>query len=191
MRLSASISAIALAALPSVALKQAPSRKPALPSRKANEVTLAGLRPGIDTAALAHRLYKNLSPDADEKNELSGVAFCPPQKLTIETDANHKIQTVRTDIVFFDGDCLKTEQMPWRTGLGLRVGDAAARVTQLYGTPDSRSPSTKGGQRLELLYYAFDWAGPNVPQVMEVLCTVAKNGVPGRVVEITLAASSL
>ena len=75
--------------------------------------------------------------------------------------------------------------------MGLRLGDSANRVTRLYGKPDSRSPSTKGGQKLELLYYAFDWAGPDVPQVMEVLCTVGKDGEPGRVVEITLAASSL
>jgi hypothetical protein len=61
----------------------------------------------------------------------------------------------------------------------------------LYGQPDSQSASTNGGQQLELLYYAFDWAGPDVPQVMEVLCTAEKDGKPGRVVEITLAASSL
>jgi hypothetical protein len=42
-----------------------------------------------------------------------------------------------------------------------------------------------------LLYYAFDWAGPDVPQVMEVLCAVEQDGKLGRVVEITLAASSL
>lgn len=56
---------------------------------------------------------------------------------------------------------------------------------------DSRSPSTKGGQRLELWYYAFGWAGPNVAQVMEVLCTLEKDGEPGRAVEIRLAAASL
>lgn len=55
----------------------------------------------------------------------------------------------------------------------------------------SRSPSTKNGQRLELLHYAFDWAGPDVPQVMEVVCTPEKHGKPGRVVEITLAAGNL
>jgi hypothetical protein len=71
------------------------------------------------------------------------------------------------------------------------LNDLASRVVHIYGEPDSRSPSTKDGQRLELLYYAFDWAGADVPQVMEVLCTVEKDGVPGRVVEITLAASSL
>jgi len=56
---------------------------------------------------------------------------------------------------------------------------------------DSRSPSTKGGQQLELLYYAFDWAGPDVPQILAVLCTPEKDGKPGRVVEITLVAESL
>jgi hypothetical protein len=77
------------------------------------------------------------------------------------------------------------------TGMGLRLGDRAARVLQLYGQPDSRSPSTKDGQQLELLYYAFDWAGPDVPPIMEVLCTMEKDGQPGRVAEIALAASSL
>jgi hypothetical protein len=72
-----------------------------------------------------------------------------------------------------------------------RQKDSTGRVISLYGKPDSRSPSTKADQRLELLYYAFDWAGPDVPQVMEALCTVEHDGKPGRVVEIALAASSL
>jgi len=42
-----------------------------------------------------------------------------------------------------------------------------------------------------LWYYAFGWAGPDVPQVMEALCTLEKDGEPGRVVEIGLAAASL
>ncbi len=77
------------------------------------------------------------------------------------------------------------------TGRGLSTFDSASKVIALYGNPDSRSPSTKNGQPLELLYYAFDWAGPDVPQVMEVVCTAPKDGSSGRVVEITLAAGSL
>ena len=61
----------------------------------------------------------------------------------------------------------------------------------LYGNPDSRGPSTRAGQPLDLLYYAFDWAGPDVPEVMQVVCTPEKVGQPGQVVEITLAACSL
>jgi hypothetical protein len=64
-------------------------------------------------------------------------------------------------------------------------------LAQLYGQPDSKSPSTRDGQPLELWYYAFDWAGSDVPQVLEVLCTREANGKPGQVVEITLAAPSL
>ena len=45
-----------------------------------------------------------------------------------------------------------------------------------------------GGQQLELLYYPFSWAGPDVPHVMRGLSTPEKDGKPGRVVEITLAA---
>ncbi|MGB0035302.1 MAG: hypothetical protein WBP79_07505 [Candidatus Acidiferrales bacterium] len=45
----------------------------------------------------------------------------------------------------------------------------------------------KGNEQLQLYFYGFDWAGPDVPQVMEVSCGEAT----GRVVEITLAASSL
>ena len=79
----------------------------------------------------------------------------------------------------------------WTTGKGLVLGEPTTKVVQLYGAPDSRSPGTKDGQPLELWYYAFDWAGPDVPQVMEVLCTKEKDGEPGRVAEITLAAPSL
>ncbi len=75
----------------------------------------------------------------------------------------------------------------WLCASPLPLGAATA----LYGELASRSPSTKNGQPLELLYYAFDWAGPDVPQIMEVVCTAPKDGTPGYVVEITLAAGNL
>lgn len=67
------------------------------------------------------------------------------------------------------------------------MGDSCKRVTELYGKPESRSPSAQGSRKLELLLYSFDWAGENGPQSMEVSCDAAS----GRVVEITLASSSL
>ena len=75
----------------------------------------------------------------------------------------------------------------WQTSRGLRLGDTKERVLELYGSPNSTSPSVRGQQELELLFYAFDWAGSNVPQVMEVTCDRAS----GRVIEITLAFPSL
>jgi hypothetical protein len=112
--------------------------------------------------------------------------------LSITPDPASKIQVLHLmRASWLSGDCAPTPPSPWKTGKGLRLADSSDRVVALYGQPNSRSPSTKGGQQLELLYYAFDWAGPDVPQVMEVLCTPEKDGKPGRVVEITLAGPSL
>jgi hypothetical protein len=162
-------------------------------SHRANEMTLAALRPGKDSAERAIGLHKKPSNIAAEQDSLMvWGATCQKQTLSIDLDAEKKIQVVRTiETAWSLGECAKPTPGPWRTGRGLRVGDRAAKVAELYGNPDSRSPSTKGGQPLELWYYAFDWAGADVPQVMEVLCTREADGKPGRVVEITLAGPSL
>jgi hypothetical protein len=88
--------------------------------------------------------------------------------------------------------CLETVMAPerlrlLRTGRGLLLGDACGRVTEIYGKPESESPSVKGFEKLELYLYSFGWAGSDVPQVMEVSCSQGTN----KVVEIMLAASSL
>jgi hypothetical protein len=160
---------------------------------RANELTLAGLRPGRDSAGKAIELHKQPRNKVAEQDTLMiWGETCQRQTLSIDLDAAKKIQVVRTiETPWAPGDCVKPALGPWRTGLGLRVGDSAAKVAELYGKPDSRSPSTKEGQPLELWYYAFDWAGPDVPQVMEVLCTREAGGKPGQVVEITLAGPSL
>jgi hypothetical protein len=131
----------------------------------------------------------------DPENHLAEWLTCDGDVLNVDFDENGIIQSVWTSKTKTRSPrgCVESVTMALQlsTGLGLQLGDTAARVLQLYGQPDSRSPSTKDGQQLELLYYAFDWAGPDVPQLMEVLCTVEKDGKPGRVVEITLAVSSL
>ena len=73
------------------------------------------------------------------------------------------------------------------SGRGLRLGDPCGRIEGIYGNAESRSPSVKGSDKLELYLYTFDWAGPDVPQVMEVSCDTSSQ----RVAEITLAAASL
>ena len=170
------------------------SQKPAEKklAHRANELTLCGLRPGRDGASKATSLYhKWLAWPATKDEQLAWVDQCRGQIFTIGLDGNGRIQVLRVTRGAQVGDCVGTKPTPWKTGRGLRLSDSTAKVTQLYGEPDSRSPSTKDGQPLELWYYAFDWAGPDVPQVMEVLCTKEKDGESGRVVEITLAAPSL
>jgi hypothetical protein len=158
-------------------------------------LTLAGLRPGQDTTDRAVKLYrKYLQSDLKSATRDARTVWmdvCRKQFLAAEFDTGEKIQVIRaTAAPGLMGDCSALPPSPWNTAHGLRVWDSAAKVIQLYGEPDSRSPIRRDGQSLELWHYAFDWAGPEVPQLMEVLCTPEKEGQPGRVVEITLAASS-
>lgn len=119
---------------------------------------------------------------------------CDGRVLRIEADSSQVIQTVTASILgarFKEMDCTDQDEAKLkaslRTGRGLELGDACARVTELYGKPESRGPSVRGTHKLELLFYSFDWVGDDVPQSMEVSCDAAS----GRVVEITLASSSL
>jgi hypothetical protein len=159
-----------------------------------NETLLAGLRPGRDTFAMAEKRFKakNLS---DEPNSGSKEwrDDCSGRSIRLEVDAKSVIQSVTlTTLGTQEGKC--SDRRPdfldpkfWLTGLGLRMGDSQDRVVGLYGEPNSSGPASKNGQELELLYYQFDWAGSDVPQVMEILC--ARDS--GRVVEMTLAFPSL
>jgi hypothetical protein len=168
-----------------------------------DELTLAGLRPGRDDLAKAERLFSKPSSTEYDGSSRIWQDRCRHQLLAIIPDADGMIAQVRvaqtTGNSKRDAAAASSQNCPssseskprWLTGHGLVVGNSCSRVLELYGQPGTRGPSTKDGQQLELLYYAFDWAGPDVPQVMAVLCTPEKNAKPGRVVEITLMAPSL
>ncbi len=163
-------------------------------SHHANETLLAGLRPGRDTFAVAEKRFKskNLTEDKD-----SGVKEwrdeCSGRAIRLELDGKSVIQSVTiTTLEPQEGTCSEKrveflDPKYWVTGLGLRIGDSQDQIVGLYGEPNSSGPATKNGKELALMYYQFDWAGSDVPQVMEILC--ARD--TGRVVEITLAYPSL
>jgi hypothetical protein len=162
-------------------------------SVRAAESRLAGILPGQTTLKRA-KLLLGAPREKDQAGGSLRWSRCSDD-LILETDSVGLVQTIRVTRHLGqqpEANCTEAAAPTrWTTGKGLRLGDSLARVVRLYGKPDSRSPSTKAGQQLELLYYAFDWAGPDVPQVMEVVCTAEIDGAPGRVVEIMLAASSL
>ena len=163
-------------------------------AHRANELLLAGLRPGRDTFAVAEKRFKsrNLSGDKDSgyrewRDDCSGRA------IRVELDDKSVIQSVTiTTLEPQEGKCGDRQAdfldpKNWVTGLGLRIGDSQDRIVGVYGEPNSSGPASKYGKELALMYYQFDWAGSDVPQVMEVLCARET----GRVVEITLAFPSL
>ncbi len=178
-----------------VAPQKASTTAPQTTVRKGvNETLLAGLRPGRDTFAVAEKRFKlkNLAERQD-----SGIKEwrddCSGRSIRLELDAKSTIQSITiTTLGFQEGKCgdKRVEFLDaknWVTGSGLRIGDPQDRVNDYYGEPNSSGPAAKNGQELEMMSYQFDWAGSDVPQVMEVLC--ARD--TGRVVEITLAFPSL
>jgi hypothetical protein len=174
-----------------VAPQKASTSAPQTTVRKGvNETLLAGLRPGRDTFAVAEKRFK-LKSLAERQD--SGIKEwrddCSGRSIRLELDAKSTIQSITiTTLGFQEGKCgdKRVEFLDaknWVTGSGLRIGDPQDRVNDYYGEPNSSGPAAKNGQELEMMSYQFDWAGSDVPQVMEVLC--ARD--TGRVVEITLA----
>jgi len=184
---------LAAAAATAVRSQTTSSATTATATNRVNELTLAGLHPGHDTLDEAKRRYgsKMIADSSDGTKQWRDA--CTGHAIILEVGGNGVIQSVTVSALEPDtgscngrrGDVLREDQ--WQTGHGLRLGDPQDRVTQLYGDPNSSGPSVKGKHELELMFYAFDWAGSSVPQVMEVFC--ARDS--GRVMEITLAYPSL
>jgi hypothetical protein len=164
-------------------------------TKRVNELTLAGLRPGRDMLPGAVKRYKAkyLSTAANGADAREWRDPCTGRALTVNIDEKSVIQEITvSSLASKDGKCDDRrfdalDMKDWTTGHGLRLGDARNRITELYGEPSSSGPSVKGSHELEFLYYAFDWAGADVPQVLEIYC----ERDTGRVVEITLAFPSL
>ncbi len=172
----------------------APSPLAAGPPPRANELTLAGLRPGRDTLPAAKKLYGDLGLGVDPGDDkvLTWRDPCRKRILRIEADSKAVIQTISVEDWNSMMPCRKEmfdklHSDLWRTGHGISLGDPQARVASVYGPPGSGGPSTDGGRDLQLMYYAFDWAGSDVPQVMEIFCDQSTS----KVVHITLAYPSL
>jgi hypothetical protein len=169
---------------------------PQLKLQRQNELFLARLQPGHDTLASAEKLFTGQlqkSPASTTENA-KWTDACTGRTVTLDANAAGVIQTVNLDFEAKLRPACTPEMYAasqrepfWQTGHGMKLGDTRARVVETYGQPASTGPSVKGARELELLYYAFDWAGSNVPQVMEVSCERAT----GRVVEILLAFPSL
>ena len=162
-----------------------------------NELTLAGLRPGVSTLVDAEKRFgtKNRDTEAETDDIKQWGEPCTGRSLRLEVDERRVIQIVTVSSLGPHAtDCaqkavtngpLTVEKL--KSGQGLALGQAKLRVIALYGEPDSVVPATFEGQEFEMLYYAFDGAGSDVPQVMEVTC---ERGT-GRVRKITLAFPSL
>ena len=191
-RCASLILAIALPASVLLAQRNTAAPREDAPKR-ANETTLAGLRPGHDAVAGAFKRYKEkylVNKTSASSKEWRDT--CTGHSLALAADSRSVIQQVTVSmLVPRDGNCdnrrfefLNLEE--WITGKGLRLGDSRNRVVELYGEPNSSEPVARGDADLELLEFDFAWAGADVPQAMQVYCERDS----GRVVEIALSAAN-
>jgi hypothetical protein len=164
-------------------------------AKRYNELTLAGLRPGRDSLALAEKRYKAKYSSREENgaSEKQWSDPCTGHSLTISLNAQGVIQQITVSALApLDGKCASgrveaLDEKDWVTGRGLHLGDPQDRVNELYGDAKSTGPAIKGSTELEFLHYPFDFMGAEVPQALEIYC--ARD--TGKVVEITLAFPSL
>jgi hypothetical protein len=155
-------------------------------SKRPNELTLAGMRPGHDKITAPQKKFRELDRDESVTDELLWGDICTHRELRVELNAIKTVQVVTVDNNYkpeIMAKCLPIVMAP----RGLQLGDPCERVGEIYGKPESESPSVRGSEQLELSLYSFDWAGAGVPQVMEVSCDAASK----KVVAIMLAASTL
>lgn len=184
-----------LASLVSVLTLAFPAGPQVAASKRTNELTLAGLRPGHDELISPQKHFRELDRDESATDALLWGDICTHRELRVEVDAKKIVLTITVDSNYkpeIMAKCQPIVMSPSRlkllaSGNGLQLGDPCARVAEIYGKPESKSPSVRGSEQLELWLYSFDWAGADVPQVIEVSCSDSSK----QVVAITLAASSL
>jgi hypothetical protein len=162
---------------------------------RVNELSLAGLRPGHDKISDPASEFRDLTRDAAVSDAYVWGDICMHRELRVETDDSGVVKIVTVGSSYkpeIMTKCAARVMDPKRlrliaSGHGLQLGDACGRIEEIYGKAESQSPSVRGTDKLELYLYKFDWAGPDVPQVMEVSCDASSQTV----VEIMLAASTL
>jgi hypothetical protein len=162
---------------------------------RVNELTLAGLRPGRDKISAPAKEFRGLERDAAVTEAYLWGDICTHRGLEVVVHGTGVVKTVsatsnyKPDIM---AKCAASVMEPkqlklFASGHGLQLGDAGGRIEEIYGKAQERSPSVAGSDKLESYWYTFDWAGPDVPQVMAVNCDAASQTVT----EIMLAPSIL
>ena len=169
-------------------------------SKRVEELTLAGFRPGLDSIENAERVnrryfhtfrrsVRQAGPNQTFESQFAWSDFCRKQKLTM-TAEDEVIKSIAVGSLTgsVESDCeINDTPNGWATGNGLSFGDPCGSVRATYGKPESDTTSSRAIVTLESYLYRFDVAGTYAPETMEVSCDTSTQ----KVVEIKLTVSSL
>jgi len=151
---------------------QDPASSADRPPGNVNELTLAGLRPGVTTAAEAvRRLGPGWThPSADEHDLYDWCDHATRLRVQIEERGAGAVQAVTLERMPAGGTSGCHAHLPVslaRTGRGVALGAAPARLRAVYGKPFFTGPASWRGHDVEMIVYNFSWAGSDKPQVLE------------------------
>lgn len=177
-----------LATLVAAARGQDPADSADRPAGNVNELTLAGLRPGRSTIALAEALwgYSWRHPSRDEGDLYVWCDARTHLKLTLEARPGGLIRVVtvsRMPPARPLGACSAVlDDKVETTGRGVRLGDTPRQLKQVYGKPFFSGPSSWDGHDVNMIVFNFSWAGIHKPQILE------SSFAAGKLVKMTLSA---
>jgi hypothetical protein len=179
------LTALALLATLS-ALGQDPASSADHPPGNVNELTLAGLRPGVARLRTAEARWGRQwsHPDSDESDVYVWCDAATGLQISLEAGADGTIRVVTVEkVAIAKPHC--TARLPLataRTGRGIKLGDTEAQLLRTYGKPFFSGPSSLDGHNVKLVVFNFSWAGSDKPQILESTFNAA-----GKLVKMTLS----
>jgi hypothetical protein len=159
-------------------------------SKRIRENKVAGLRPGQDTVAKAYKFFGRNPDEKVNSGQISWFDLCGSQRAVIAFDSNNVVQsiTVEQRLVGAIVDCndkvySRSVRVKFGSGRGLFRWDRCERITEIYGTPDSRKVSDSDRKVYVYRYGRTD----QLPMLtLEITCDTTEN----RVYSFTLAVSA-
>jgi len=117
-------------------------------SGRVRENKIAGLRPGQDTVEEAKKAFGRDPDQAVDSRQISWFDLCGSQRAVIAFDSNNVIQSITVEQMSVAGivDCndkvySRSVRVKFGSSRGLFRRDRCERITEIYGTPDSKKVS--------------------------------------------------
>jgi hypothetical protein len=143
-------------------------------SKRVRESNLAGLRPGQDTVAKAYKFFGRDPDESVDSGRISWFDLCGSQKTVVAFDSNNVVQsiTVEQRLVAAIVDCndraySHSVRVKFGSGRGLLKFDRCERITEIYGTPDSKKVSDSNRT---VYVYRYDRTNQQPPLTLEITC---------------------
>jgi hypothetical protein len=145
------------------------------------ENKIAGLRPGHDTVEKAKTIFGRDPDQNADSRQNSWFDLCGSQRAVIAFDSNNVIQSVTVEQMLpreivdcNDKAYSRSVRVKFGSSRGLFRGDRCERITEIYGTPDSKNISDSNRT---VYVYSYDRTNQGPALTLEITCDTTINQV--------------